>query len=81
MSPLKPVFDYSWDLDGDSVFETVDRPRRHDEAVAPAAPGSYPVSLRVTDGLGNTSTVKRSIEVLPRHPSRDRSRGRRRRTS
>ena len=73
-NPLAPppfVFDSSWDLDGDSVFETSSGLIPTTKLVAPPTVGRHPVSLRVSDGLGNTSTVKRNIEVLPRHPSRD----------
>ncbi|HEX8083629.1 MAG TPA: PKD domain-containing protein [Solirubrobacteraceae bacterium] len=68
---VTPIFTYTWDLDGDGVFETSSGLVPTTGFLAPDALGRHPVSLQVTDGLGSTSVVKRNIEILQRHPSRD----------
>lgn len=68
---VTPVYTYTWDLDADGTFETSSGSVPTTKLLAPATLGLHPVSLHVADGLGNTSTVKRHVEVLPRHPSRD----------
>jgi hypothetical protein len=62
---------YEWDLDGDGSFEHSSGLIPDATLLAPDAIGPRPVGLRVTDDVGNVSTVRRNIEVLPRHPSRD----------
>ncbi|HEV2061927.1 MAG TPA: hypothetical protein VGR12_03665 [Solirubrobacteraceae bacterium] len=62
---------YEWDLDGDGAYEHSTGPLPDATLVAPDAIGRRPVGLRVTDDVGNVSVVRRNIEVLPRHPSRD----------
>jgi hypothetical protein len=64
------VSPYAWDLDGDGSFET-------DTGSAPIAKrtfgavGVYDVAVRVTELDGDVGTVRRRVEVLERHPSRD----------
>ena len=65
------VYTYDLDLDGDGTFEHSSGLIAEADLVAPDKLGAHPISLRVSDGLGNVSTVKRAIEVLVRHPSRD----------
>ena len=62
---------YEWDLDGDGSFEHATGLMPDATLVAPDAVGRRPVGLRVSDDVGNVSVVRRAIEVLPRHPSRD----------
>jgi hypothetical protein len=67
----QPQLTYAWDLDGDGAFETSTGGDPAASYVAPQTLGKLPIRLRVSDELGNVSTVKRQVEVLPRHPSRD----------
>jgi hypothetical protein len=62
---------HAWDLDGDGSFETDTGLIPAATYVASEATGRRAISLRASDDLGNVSVVKREIEVLPRHPSRD----------
>lgn len=62
---------FAWDLDADGTFEHDAGALTETTMVAPAATGRHRVGLRVSDESGNVSTVRREIEVLPRHPSRD----------
>ena len=62
---------YEWDLDGDGAFETSTGVQQSASLVAPDTLGFHVVGLRVSDDLGNVSTIRRRIEVLERHPSRD----------
>ena len=62
---------FAWDLDADGSFEHDAGGLTETTMVAPDAVGRHRVGLRVTDDEGTTSTVRREIEVLPRHPSRD----------
>jgi hypothetical protein len=62
---------YEWDLDGDGSYEHSSGLIPDATLVAPDALGLRPVGLRVSDDQGNVSVVRRNIEVLPRHPSRD----------
>lgn len=66
-----PQMTYAWDLDGDGAFETSTGALPTTELVAPQATGRHRIGLQVSDDRGNVSTVRREIEVLPRHPSRD----------
>ncbi len=68
--PGTSPFTYEWDLDGNGDFErtTIDAGTSFP---APDILGKQPVSLRVGDRLGNQSVVKRLVEIVPRHPSRD----------
>jgi hypothetical protein len=63
-------FTYEWDLDGNGAFERTTTDART-SFPAPDVLGKQPVSLRVSDSLGNQSVVKRLVEIVPRHPSRD----------
>lgn len=67
----EPQLTYAWDLDGDGAFETTTGGEPSATYLAPTTLGRQPVRLRVSDELGSVSTVKREVEVLPRHPSRD----------
>jgi hypothetical protein len=64
------VLSYAWDLDGDGSYEHAAGGETTATATAPA-PGLHTIGLRVSDDRGNVSTVRRQVEVLPRHPSRD----------
>ena len=70
-APAPRVLSYAWDLDGDGSFETATGGASTTTLVAPDTLGKRPVGLRVSDDVGNVSTVRRQIEVLARHPSRD----------
>ncbi|HEX2084667.1 MAG TPA: hypothetical protein VHF89_03215 [Solirubrobacteraceae bacterium] len=65
------TYTYEWDLDGDGAFEHSSGDSPGTTMVAPDALGKRVVGLRVTDDLGSVSAIRREIEVLPRHPSRD----------
>ena len=74
ISPYAPTateWTYEWDLDGDGGYEHSTGLVPDATLVAPDAPGARPVGLRVSDNVGNVSVIRRNIEVLPRHPSRD----------
>lgn len=62
---------FAWDLDADGSFEHDTGGLTETTMVAPATTGRHRVGLQVGDDLGNVSTIRREIEVLPRHPSRD----------
>jgi len=62
---------FAWDLDADGTFEHDAGRLTETTMVVPATVGRHRVSLRVSDDQGNVSTVRREIDVLPRHPSRD----------
>ncbi|HEX8208320.1 MAG TPA: hypothetical protein VF587_19815 [Solirubrobacteraceae bacterium] len=62
---------YEWDLDGDGTYEHSSGMLPDAIFVAPEAIGPRAVGLKVTNDLGAESVVRREIEVLPRHPSRD----------
>jgi hypothetical protein len=64
------VLAYAWDLDGDGSYEHATGGDQAATLIAPD-PGLHTIGLRVSDDRGNVSTVRRRIEVLPRHPSRD----------
>jgi hypothetical protein len=65
-SPVGPIAAIDWDLNGDGVFDDA-----HGATAARAfqATGSYPVSLRVTDIEGLTTTTTRLIAVGLTAPS------------
>ena len=65
------VLSFAWDLDGDGTYEHSTGASPEVVYVAPEGPGKHAIGLQVTDDLGNTSRLRREIEVLPRHPSRD----------
>ncbi|MGE5612113.1 MAG: PKD domain-containing protein [Bacillota bacterium] len=63
---------YAWDLDGDGLFGETGPNATHGDEAGPTpifrvtgldGPSTYPVSLRVTDGIGNTSTATASINI------------------
>jgi hypothetical protein len=62
---------YAWDLDGLPGFEHSTGLLPHATMVASDTIGPRAVGLEVTNDLGETSVIRRTIEVLPRHPSRD----------
>ena len=63
-------YEYAWDLDGDGTYEHETGPLGKTTMVAPDTLGLRPIGLRITDDT-IVSTVRRQVEVLPRHPSRD----------
>ncbi|HEX2085398.1 MAG TPA: hypothetical protein VHF89_06930, partial [Solirubrobacteraceae bacterium] len=65
------TYTYEWDLDGDGSYERSSGDEPGTTMVAPDALGKRVVGLRVTDDLGTVSAIRREIEVLARHPSRD----------
>ena len=59
---------YEWDLDGNGSFET----NRGSDATASrpyAAPGTFNVRLRVTDGNGSTAETSRSLQITSIPPT------------
>ena len=57
-----PVARYEWDLDGDGTFET-DTGATPTASRSYSAPGTVPVQLRVTDGIGLTATAAGELRV------------------
>jgi len=53
------IVGYAWDFDGDGTIDSTDPVAEHRFA----APGTYPVSLTVTDDGGNADTITISIDV------------------
>jgi hypothetical protein len=64
-------FTYTWDLDGDGSYEHSTGSTAEATYVAPEVPMHRTIGLQVTDSAAHVSRVKRRIEVVPRHPSRD----------
>jgi hypothetical protein len=62
---------YEWDLDGEPGYEHSTGLLPHASMVAPDAIGPRTIGLKVTNDLSETSVIRRNIEVVPRHPSRD----------
>lgn len=57
------VLTYAWDLDNDGVFETPGQSATFSAATL-SAPGSYTISVRVTDSGGLTATDQATVYVL-----------------
>lgn len=57
------VLTYEWDLDNDGVFETPGQSATFSAATL-SAPGSYTISVRVTDGGGLSATDQATVYVL-----------------
>ena len=69
--PSTRTYTYSWDLDGDGSYEHATGSTPQATLVVPDPFGKRSVGLRVVDDLGNVSRIRREVEALPRHPSRD----------
>lgn len=53
------IASYAWDFDGDGTVDSTDAIAEHTFA----APGSYAVSLTVTDNGGNTDTITNPVDI------------------
>lgn len=62
-----PIARYEWDLDGNGRFDTDATEASGYASYTYSKPGTYQVTLRVTDAQGRTGTATTSIEV--RHPA------------
>jgi 6-phosphogluconolactonase (cycloisomerase 2 family) len=56
---------YEWDLDGDGSFETTTAGPTVTHTYAATAPVTVPVSVRVTDHVGETATAVHDLRVIP----------------
>jgi YD repeat-containing protein len=63
-----PIADYSWDLDGDGIFET-DSGTLDTNTTKFDTPGVHTVRVRVTDGDGATDTAALAITAANRPPT------------
>ena len=66
-SRTNPIVKYEWDLDGNGLYDTNATNQNGYIEYTYAKPGEYPISLRVTDSLGQTAVD--SLLVRVRHPA------------
>ena len=68
--PEKGTLTYEWDFDGNGTFE-VNRGNDPRISVAPPTPGTFQVTLRVTDDAGQQATSTQTLVVNPPPPNKN----------